>query len=437
MARNPYRQNIEVVIYEGYAGQALADMTKRTYFLDSIQGPRNGTVTLKCKDILARAEERKAQAPAASPGLLFTGIGAADASFTVANAVEADYSATGYVRIGDEIIQYSARAASGDNVAFTVAGRAVFGTSAAAHAFDTAVQQVLFYDDERAVDVVEDLLTTYAGIDASWLDFTNWEADFDTFMPSFRVTAVIAEPESVVELISQLCEQVGFYIWWDARESLVKWRGIRGVEEQPPLITDSVNILADSFSLTEYPRERISQVWIYYGRNNYVREVDDVSAYANQFVLANLEAETDELYGEAQVRKIFARWLQTAALAQTTASKILVRYVETPSKCTFDLDAKDREYWVGDTIRISHWMDRDEFGERRIRRWTITAAEEVAAGHTIRYTAEDTTLYGEINYIMASGAADYNPAGGNPVKNCFIGDANGLLSDGTNCGRVA
>jgi hypothetical protein len=100
------------------------------------------------------------------------------------------------------------------------------------------------------------------------------------------------------------------------------------------------------------------------------------------------------------------------------------------------LDAKDRTYWVGDTLRISHFLDVDSFGVRQIRNWTIVSAEETVPGQIVDYVLEDTTLYGRIHYIMASGAADYPGAASAPFKNCYIGDANGLLSDGTPCGRI-
>jgi hypothetical protein len=165
--------------------------------------------------------------------------------------------------------------------------------------------------------------------------------------------------------------------------------------------------------------------------------VEDPNSYPSLHVDANLESESDLLYGEASIRTIYGRWLPTDALAANTASKILVRYVDIPNEVVFRMDAKDRDYWVGDTVKISHHLDVDKLGDRRIRQWTIVSAEEVVPGETVEYTAEDTTLYGRIHYVMASGAADYPGAASAPFKNFYIGDANGLLSDGSSCGRIS
>ena len=95
------------------------------------------------------------------------------------------------------------------------------------------------------------------------------------------------------------------------------------------------------------------------------------------------------------------------------------------------MDAKDRSYWVGDTIRISHPEDVDAFGARQINNWTITSAEEIVAGEIVRYSAQDTTLYGRVRAIVANGTPDWQGDGTDQYNGAWIGDNSGLLSDGT------
>ena len=194
--------------------------------------------------------------------------------------------------------------------------------------------------------------------------------------------------------------------------------------------------MADSFSLTEKPRERASQFWVHYSKFDPTKRNTDAANWQTTTIFADLESETGELYGEPSIRKIYARWLDNSALADTIASKGITRFVDTPTECTFRMDAKDRSYWLGDVVTISHHLDVDIDGNRRLRNWTIVSAEEVAPGETVEYVAEDTTLSGKIHYIMASGAADYPGAATAPAKSFYIGDANGLLSDGSNCARI-
>lgn len=437
LVRNKYRQNIEIKVYEGYAGQTLAQMKMRRYFLTDVsQVSADGRVTIRGKDILARIEERKAQAPTASPGLLYTAIDASQTSFDVANAVVADYPASGTLRIEDEIMTYTGRAMNGNNLQFTGVTRGTDNSTAASHDVDDAVQECLRYTSLQVDLVLADLLTTWGGISTSWLDTANWATEANEYLSFYDLTALITEPQSVAKLVSEVQEQALCFLWWDERASLVKMRAVRGIDAQPPLLTDGVNIISHSVQLTEKPKERTSQVWVYYNQNDFSEKEGEPKAYKSQFVIADLESETDELYGEPSIRKLYGRWLPTDALAQTTASKIITRYVDVPSQIRFHLDAKDRDHWVGDTVEIEHFRDVDQYGARRKRYWMITSAEEKRPGELIEYVAEDTTLYGLINYIMPDSEPDYPGAANTPFRNCYIGDASGLLSDGSSCGRI-
>ena len=438
LVRNKYRQNIVINVYEGYAGQALTAMTKRQYFLNSITGPdSNGRVTIQGKDILARIEERKAQAPIGSFGELYAAINATQTSFEVAGALVSEYDASGTIRVGDEIMTYTGVATSTNGITFSGVTRGTDGSTADNHDEETTVQQCLRYTNQDVDDVLVDLLTTYGGIDASYLDTTNWAPEVGTYLSAYKLTGLVTEPVSVFQLVSEIQVQALFFLWWDERDALVKLKAIRGVDIEPETLTDDANILAGSFSLTEKPRERVSRIYVHYLMRDFTLSYDDADAYTARYGVVNLESETPELYGEKSVRNVYARFLRTQALAANTASKIISRYVEVPTEATFEMDAKDRGYWIGDTFRISHYLDRDQYGNRRVRQWTVISAEEIVPGETVRYTVADTTLYGRIHYVMAAGTADYPGYDVAPARNCYIGDADGLLSDGQESGRIS
>jgi hypothetical protein len=175
---------------------------------------------------------------------------------------------------------------------------------------------------------------------------------------------------------------------------------------------------------------------VYWGRRDFIKNTDDPKAYASLSISADLQSETPELYGEASIRKVFGYWLPTGTLAETAASKIITRFAVVPRECRFRMDAKDRAIWVGDTVQISHFLDVDEFGNRRVRLWTIISAEEVVPGEVVEYVAEDTTLYGRVSFIMAAGSADYPGAALAPFRSAYIGNAAGLLSDGAHSARI-
>lgn len=437
LARNRYRNGAKIVVYEGYYGQALVDMTKRTYFLTAVDGPGSGgQVTIQGKDILAKLEERKAQAPIASPGELFKDINSTSTSIEVTGAVEADYSPSGTIRINNEIMTYSALAASANGITFTISARGSDNTSAASHSAGDSVQECLRFQNARPDDAVYDLLTNYGGIDASYTDVVAWASEVDTYMSLTRLNGLITEPVSVYTLVSEIQEQTQCMIWWDERAAKIRFKAVRGIDAVPPLITEQYHVIADSLSITEEPRNRVSQVWVYYNQQDKTAKNDDVKSYANLLVLADLASESQEQHGEPSIRKIFARLINSSAVANTIASKILTRYVNNPRRAIFRLDAKDRSLWVGDVIQLSHRLDVDQNGNLALNNWTIISAEEIVPGEVVEYIAEDTTLSGRIHYIMADGTPDFPGYDSAPFKNAYIGDSSGLLSDGSSSARI-
>lgn len=440
IARNKYRTNIQVKVYEGYAGQTLAQMTQRLYIMTSITKQNSaGQVTMQCKDVLTRLEERQAQVPAASPGVLYADIISSVTSFEVANAVEADYEASGTLRIGDELMTYTGRATSTNGIEFTGVTRGTDNTSADDHEFDASVQQCIRYDDAELIDVIVDLLQTRGGLDAAYMaDFVAGQPSYEeieNYLSFARVTRVLTEPYGVAELVSDLAEQVQFFIWWDETAQLVRLKAIRGFDEQPDTLTDEANIISGTFSWMDKPKERASQVWVYYGQRDFTESDTNVNNYEYQYVIADLESETDDLYGSASIRKIFGTWVSQGIIAQTTATKLLNKYVDTPTEGKFRVDIKDGDYEIGDTFYLSHYLDVDEFGARRLRPWTVMSREEVVPNEIVEYVVEETGLYGRIYFVMASGSADYDP-NDVPFKSGYIGNTAGVLSDGTTAARI-
>jgi hypothetical protein len=366
---------------------------------------------------------------------LFADITDSATSFEATGATESDYAASGTLRIGREVMTYASRANSTNGVTFSTVVRGTDGTTADAGTAGDAVQACLRYTDARVDDVLEDLLETYGGIPSAKLDTTNWATEVDNYAPSLLLNRLITEPTGVDQLASEVQEQASVYIWWDERDALVKLRVITGVDVEPDTLTEAANILDGSLSIVDLPKYRTSQVWVHYEIDNATESLDLPKNWKSSAISADLPSEGPNQYGEKSVREIFAGWIPSSALAPALANKLLVRYVDVPREAKFRLDAKDRGYWTGDTVRLSTDLDMDAFGVRVLSIWTIVSAEEIVPGEVVEYVAQDTTLYGKIYKILAAGAANYAPETAT-FSGAYIGNASGLLSDGTNSARI-
>lgn len=433
LARNPFYIDRALTIYEGYAGQALEDMTKRRYIIDNVQGPNSKTVvTITAKDILKLADDERAQAPVASPGELEIGIDATATSFAVVGAILDDYPTEGTLRIGDEVMTYTGVTEFDGVLTFDPVTRGTDNTTANSHDAAEVVQSCIRYTDANIWDVAYDLLTNYGNIDPGFINFGDWQSEGQTWLRQFAVTALLTEPAGVTELLGELSEQGLFYIWWDERAQLIKFRAL-APQISVAVETDEDNILAESIVITTDQRQRISQVWVYWDLRNPTEKIDEPRSYRSLRIVADLESERPLEYGDRRVRVIFARWIQSDAVAFNLASRVLAKARDTPTFLQADLDAKDRALWTGDFVNIITKARVDDTGLPVQEQWEIISAEERVSGEIVRYKTRLTEFSGGRFFFWTDDPYPSFPDATDEQRRRagFWADAEGKMSDGS------
>jgi len=388
LARNPFHVGFTLNIYEGYEGDALGSMTKREYVIERIDYGRDG-VSITAKDVLRKITDTKITAPYVSSGELAADITSSATNFTVAGALVEDYPDTGYVRIDDEVIQYTQRhGTDSGNVYFTNLTRASANTTAAAHKATSRVQRAIYYSSAGFQEILYDLFVTWGGIPANYIDYDAWTLEKNTYRNDYNFTAFIVDPTSIDDLAGEVCLQSLSNVWWDERTQQIMLRAIRP-EESPYLLTEDDAIVAGSFVVKEYPEQRASQVHVYYEQRTPVAAVTEKTNYAR--VSAWIDVNKQIQYGgEPQVRELFCRFVPTQAIANALAQNYLARFSDVRKEVTFELSAKDiGSLWTGSIVAIQHYLDVDYTGAPREGYWMITSAEVARNGLSYRFTAED------------------------------------------------
>jgi hypothetical protein len=391
LARNPFHTGYKMHVYDGYFGDDLGDMIKREYSIEKINSSRS-SVQITAKDILRRITDNGIAAPALSPGALSVAINDSVGSFTVAGAIEADYPASGSVRIGSEILAYTSRAESGGIITFSGVTRGQKNTTASSHAQNDLVQRVLSYVDEPLADIIYDLLVTWGGIPASYIDLAAWQLEGLEWREIYNFSADIASPVDVELLVGELCQQGLANVWWDERIQQILFRAQRP-NFAAATITQAGNIVADSFVVEERPEARASQVAVYYGLRSPVLGVNEPTNYANAEVFIDVDKERQ--YGEPKLKRIFCRWVRTSVIAASLANTYLRRFRDVRKHITFNLTANDiGNIWTGDVVNVNHFMLVDIDGAEETRPWLITSAETVTQGGVYKFIAEDNESAG-------------------------------------------
>lgn len=443
LQRTPFYQNRPLRIYEGYVGENLGDMRLREYFIDAIDGPdSNGNVRVVAKDPLKLADAQKAQVPVVSVGKLRIDINKTDTQLDIKGALLADYPATGIVRIGKELIEYTSRVIetidSIDYIRLSNSNpssfRAQYGSEAQDHKADALVQTCVQYDDEEVWEVIYDLLTEYAGIPTSYIDFDEWEAEGLLWLSQFNITSIISQPTGVAQILNELFEQVLAYIWWDERDRQIKFRAVRPIILDAPLITDNENIVADSVAISTDPKNRVSQVWVYWDQRDLSEKLDEEANYQQVQIRADLDAESDIQYGESRIRKIYARWIQNGAQATNLAARLLGASYQNPKVIKLKLDAKDRAIWTADVVDVLHRNIVDFTGQPQVERYQVFQVEEIQPGEVVEYELHRFLFRGSrFGYYMASDAGSFEDATEEEREGnvAWYADADGLMSDGS------
>jgi len=371
-ARNPFMRGRAMRWIQGTDDQAIADMDTRHFLIESFDGPDDsGRFTIIAKDALKMADGDRAQAPLLSPGRLNANITDVATSATLAptGIGDTDYPASGYLNIGGkEIVSFTR---SSDTLTIT---RAQFNTDAVAHTAGDRLQLCLYYSAEDPADIVEDLLTTYAGVDAGLITIAAWQAESAAFYRRVN-TRLIAEPTPVKMLLSELIEQCGLAIWWDDLDEQIRFQVLRAVSTSAELYDDD-NIVEGSLRVREQPEKRISQVWTRFGQFNPLKSADAADNYRSSVRTVDLDAELDE--GQKAIKEIFSAWIPFGGLtAATRVNDIqLGRFLTAPRHFTWQVYRwGSATPTMGEGVQIEGMVLQDATGARETVPVQITRIE--------------------------------------------------------------
>lgn len=287
--------------------------------------------------------------------------------------------------------------------------RGDLNSTAATHDEDDKVSRVAHYECDVHV-LANDLLTTYAQLPSGYIPYSDWVAEFNDHLPSFNLTGSIAEPVSVNKLMGELSEQCLVNWWWDERDSEVKMLAIRPTTDTPSEWSDDFNIIRNSTNIKSDPSQRISRLFIYYGKYDATRKDDETGNWSG--VTARVDSLAETQYGEAKTRIIYSRWLSSNALAFQVAVRLLSRYRDEPRYLKVSVDAKDRDDWTGDVVRITTAADQDFTGATVQNYWQIISAVEKDPGHSVSYELQQFEFggVGDYGHYMESTANDWDSA---------------------------
>lgn len=426
-ARNPNYADRELKIENGYIENGVLTIESSSYYvITEIDGPDSGgNVTVKGKDILALADDKKAVAPFASNGFLSADIDADATEITLLPAgVGVEYAASGWAVIGSEIVLFDRT----DDV-MTIA-RGQRGTVAASHSVNDSVQQTFSLRRARIDDAVSALLLTYAKVNPAFVPTVGWAAEVDRWAPNIRITCDICKPEGVAKLIGELAI-LGLSIWWNAEAQLIELKINRPPDQ------DTVYTLSDRNSIITAKQEdrdddRLTRVLFSSVQIDPTKGVNKDNFLRNRIII-DVDAETSQSYNGQRIKEIYCRWLNHGddSTVRILAKRFLNRFNRQPVRYTVDVDIKDDMPLVS-VASLNSRIVSTPTGEAVAPLMQVIKREEIKAGHSLRFTMQKFQFDGRYGYITENDRPTYTASSdAQKARGCYIVGNSLVFGDGT------
>ena len=398
------------------------------YIIDNFAVDSSGQIKLTLKDPLKLADNNKIPLP--TNGAVQVALGLADLSVNVGAGLGTQYAdpATSgkaeYIRIGSEIINYTAKA--GDILSWpSTAYRGVFGSTVETHAIGDGVQLCRAFLNQTIPTVLTNLLTE-SGIDPAYispdvvLESTQW------FGGAFNITSCISSPEQPSALLADILKQIGAVMWWSPQTQKVEFKAIMPTLDSIPVWTDEANFIQGSMSVKLMDQLRLTQAAISYALKNATGNLTEPRSYQRTDVIVDAAAQSTIEYGDVRPLVIRSRWftLANSTAMVTSVWRMLNRLRDAPKLFSFKLDPKDYTRPIGSLIGINTTRNVNVDGSPKQEVCFIT--KSVDLGTHIEVEARSTNFKGRYAFIAPAGTADY-PA---DTLYAHISNSDGLMPNG-------
>lgn len=404
---------------EGYIDDNgdLQTLSTRHYIITDFNGPdRSGNVTIEGKDILHLADDKKALCPKPSLGQMrfeifdrFDREGQPNPDYnpvvelTPEGIGDAAYPSSGLAALGREIVSFTR---DGDNI--TLTGRGLEGTEERSHREGTTVQIVKEVRNVRIDDLVEDLLVNFANIDPAFIPKSEWQEDVTRWASTMFLDTIIARPEGVQTLISELAV-LGVSVWWDDVKQEI------GLKINSPVFDSDITDFNDDAHILDIEQEdndedRLTQIHFYSVQTDPTGSPTDKNNYDRIIVAIDAEAEQQNSYRFPRVREVTCRWVNRGAdsILLINALRLLSRFNTAPKTYKVKIDNKDNSISLADVVRLNTRVAQDSTGKpvqrltqvrqkntRREHGWTDIVLQDFQFDGNFRLIAPNNTpVYG-------------------------------------------
>lgn len=443
LARHRNYKNRPITIKRGFVADGFTEADYQTAFrgvLENIEIASNGSVKIESVGLLKLTD---VDYPKKTDGRLFAALTSGATTIvleawsgvdTYAVTPSTQYDASGYLRIGDEIIYYASVSFNSTTGYTTFSGvvRGLFQddgwSAAAAHDAGDAVDQVA-YMQGNPIDLMQSLLNK-AGIANADINTAGFADVKGTWFTGVIFRGVLWEPIKIKRLLLELREQTATLLWQGDDQKIHIDAIMKRVTGATHTVTDDANIVLRSNAVQDQQSQRVTRAALYYDIKAGTKG-DETSHFRLGAVAVDKDAE-DEFQEVKERAPIYSRWIRSFLTGndypRIVASRIVRRFRNGSLVATFESELKD-EYATGEIIELVTSQLLGENGRPSARLFLITRKEQVSPGK-FRYKAIDVPSAGRYLIIAPSGHPDYMAATDVEREYGYISSSAGKMSNG-------
>jgi hypothetical protein len=399
----------------------------RHYLVRSLTRSARGTWTLVGVSPLQLLNLRQAKAPKAVGWRLANAITGLDTTATLDTWTVSDSDPTaGTLRLGDELAAF---ARDGTTLALV---RAQHGTAASGQDAGEAAQPALTFANSSVPDVLHTLLVDHAGINAAFIPLTDWRTETSSWLAQYRLNPLpIAEPAGVIELINELCQQIGLILWYDERTRTIRLQALRPMPSHRVVTLTDDDLVGEVAIATDLGK-RVSQVELLFARRSALDSDDGPAAYRRR-LLGESAGESAAEHGSPAPLAIRSRWFgaNDDALAARTAATLVTQRRDGRTTYTLNVSHRHTHLDLGDVIRLVTRDLVDPAGNPLPLFAFVISRSPGRDAATIALVAERFPLVARYAYVLPNNARTYTAT---PLHErepgWFLSASNGRLPNG-------
>lgn len=336
-----------------------------------------------------------------------------------------------YVRIGDEVIRYGAKA--GDVLSWADGTyRGQFGTTRSDHKANDGAQQCLAWTNVLASMVIKNICNL-GGLADAYLDLAGLALEELTwFGPGAAITACIVEPKTASDLLTDLLKDLNMMVWWHPVQQLVKFKAnMPELGTAPVNLTDDASLMLGTSSAERLDQERLTRASIAFDLRSATADRTKAVSYRTVQIFIDTNAETPNGYGDVRADVRYSQWMTApnANFVSNVVRRRLLTQRDAPVWLMASLDPKD-EVSLGSLIDTTTRRLTDTSGQPLTTRCRVMKIADQGAQFDIEL--QSTNFGRRYAFICANGYPDYPLASAEQRRRAFIAQpGTGLMSDGT------